>query len=303
MIINNYLPFMINPENEENKALFLKNQWSLIYYNFLSNILNGLFDYENLDENNIDRINKSFFFYGYCGCINDEKLGILFSPVTPTGNPDIFGNYTEFQFELLNKKIYTLDKNIAVGKNFNLNYITDNMICWKYATQLADCKLSILNATILSRYAINIVGDENSVRQNAQIYNDYELGKINFFTADDINESFKPINFVLPTTLEDYYNTIREIINEFLEITGFDFINNPSKKERLIVDEINKNDIKSTLLIQKIRNREKFIDKVNDLFGTNIKLKIADVTKTNFDTIFENVDNVDNSVNLEKDGD
>ena len=88
-----------------------------------------------------------------------------------------------------------------------------------------------------------------------------------------------------------------------MEITGFDFINNPSKKERLIVDEINKNDIKSTLLIQKIRNREKFIDKVNDLFGTNIKLKIADVTKTNFDTIFENVDNVDNSVNLEKDGD
>lgn len=300
MLVNNFLPFMVNPENEENKALILKEQWSMIYYNFLANILNGLFDYENIDDNNIDRINKSFFYYNYCGCINDDKLGLLFSPVTPCGSPDIFGNYTEFQFELLNQKIFTIDKNIAIGKNFNFNYMTDNIICWKYATQLADCKLSILNATILSRYALNIVGDENTVRQNAQIYNDFELGKINYFTADDISDSFKPINFVLPTTLEEYYNAMREIINEFLEVTGFDFINNPSKKERLIVPEVEKNDIKSTLLIQKIRNREKFIDKVNDLFGTDIKLKVADVTKSDIETIFENVDNVDNNVdNLE----
>lgn len=300
------LPFMIQalPKNESEKTAMLKNQWTLIYYNCLTNILNGIFEYENLDLNNIDRLNKSFFYYNYCGAIKDSKLGLLFSPIIPTGTPDLFGEYTEFQFELLNKKIYTMDKDIAIGKNFNFNNVSDNILCWQYAEQLAECKISILNATILSRAVANIVGDEETIRQNSQIFNDYELGKINYFTSDDIANSFKPFSFVLPSTLKEYYDTMREIINEFLEITGLDFLSNPSKRERLLVDEINKNDIKSTLLINKINNRKKFIDKVNELFNTNIVLKIADITESDIDTILNsNVDNVDNSVdNLEKEG-
>lgn len=289
MLINNFLPFLRQSTNEIEKSINTREYWTLLYYEQLSNIILGVFDYksEKINKINRERINKSLFYYNYVGCIFDKNYGVLISPVTPQGKADMFNNYTDFKIDLLeNSKTYQIDKDIIVCRNLDNTMITDNMLCYLFAEQLAELKISILNATILSRYSANVVTDnENSIREKKSIFDDFQIGKINFFTKKRIDENIGTLNFVPPEKLTEYYNGRREIINEFLETTGLSSLVNPNKKERLLTEEISSNDdIKSTLLLNKINNRIDFVNSINKKFDLDIKLVIADVI--NIDTLY-----------------
>ena len=101
------------------------------------------------------------------------------------------------------------------------------------------------------------------------------------------------MEFTQPTTVDDYYNGLRDVLNEFLTTTGLSSLVNPNKKERLITDEISSNDdIKNTLLSNRVDNRKAFIEGINDKFGTVYKVSVDD-------NIYKTVNNLVNMVESE----
>ena len=107
-------------------------------------------------------------------------------------------------------------------------------------------------------------------------------------------DEYKTMEFTSPTKVDDYYNGLRDVLNEFLTTTGLSSLVNPNKKERLITDEISSNDdIKNTLLSNRIDNRVAFIDGINEKFGTNYKVSVDDnILKTINDLVERGGDNV-----------
>ena len=84
--INNMLYFVLNPQNPVDKAQANHLKWSSIWYGVLSNILTGIFDYENVHRAVVKRIEKSFFSSGYVCAYEDVEMGIVIAPCIPKGN-------------------------------------------------------------------------------------------------------------------------------------------------------------------------------------------------------------------------
>ena len=78
-----------------------------------------------------------------------------------------------------------------------------------------------------------------------------------------------------PTIIKDYYDAFREILNEFMIITGLNSMYSPNKKERLLVDELKQTDnIKSSILSDKYQCRLNFIDLINERYGHDYFVEI-----------------------------
>lgn len=275
--INNMLFFVANPQNHTEQAQVNKLKWSYIWYGVLSNILMGIFSYENIPNQLIRRIEKSFFSSSFVVAYEEKGTGVVVAPASPMGDINAWGEYSAYDIILPNGEHRQIQlKDCVVGSNFYMPTLADSVICWQYAQQIAELKISIDNAIILSRNtALLEVPNENCVEDVLTQYNKHETGVPVIVKKRTEEESYKVQEFTSPTKIDDYYNGLRDIINEFLTTTGLSSLVNPNKKERLIVDEVSSNDdIKNTLLSNRIENRKSFIDEINAKFGTDYKVSI-----------------------------
>lgn len=76
-------------------------------------------------------------------------------------------------------------------------------------------------------------------------------------------------------TLKAFWEQLRNIEGQLFETLGINSNANQDKRERLLVDEINSNNefIRSNL-DKRLRQREIFCDRVNELFGTSISVHL-----------------------------
>lgn len=277
MDINKLLFFVLQPANETENALYDKNTWLYIWYGVFSNILTGIFDYENVSSVLRRRIDQSFFNSSYVCAFKDETENVIVAPCTPNGRLNAWNEYTSF-FAIMpdgtEKQINS--ENAVIGYNYNISTICDSVLAWRYAQSVAELKVSIDNAIILSRKsAIIEVPDKNCLSEVLTQFNNHAIGNPVTVSVERPDTEFKTLSFTPPETLSGFYDALRDVLNEFLTVTGLSSLVNPNKKERLITDEINSNDdIKNTLLANRIQNRKEFIANVNKKFGTDWKVDV-----------------------------
>ena len=277
--LDNLMFFMLQPQNETDKGITNHFKWLSIWYGILSNIMCGIFTYEDVPPQLKRRINNSFFTSSYVCAYNDKNLGIVVAPCLPSGNINNWGEYSSYDLILPDgkSKHLKLDE-CVVGYNYDLPTISDSVLCYQFAEQIAELKVSIENAIILSRKtAILEVPNENAVNEVLQEFNNHRTGNPIIVKKKREEESYKTLEFTQPTSIDDFYNGLRDVLNEFLTTTGLSSLVNPNKKERLITDEISSNDdIKNTLLSNRVENRKAFINAINEKFGTDYKVSIDD---------------------------
>ena len=283
------LLYYIAPTNQLEETEMDKIKWFNIWYSVLSNIITGIFDFDNIEKIMKRRLIQSFFVSNYVGAFEYDGMTII-APVQPTGQKNAWNEYTSYIAVLPDgtKKEMTLD-NCVIGYNYTVPSINDNLLCYHYAEQLAEMELSVKNSIILSRLTDIIeVENENQVREIVDEINTRKQGApfiIKKHRPDGKTES-TPLS--QPIKVSDYYDSIRDCLNEFLTVTGLSSLVNPNKKERLITDEISSNDdIKNTLLSNRVENMKDFIDEVNAKFGTDITV---DVDPKIYDTVNDLVD-------------
>lgn len=277
--VNNMLCFVLNPQNTVDKAQLDRAKWVNIWYGVLSNIMTGIFTYENMSNQLIKRLERAFFNSGYVCAYEDANCGIIVAPCTPVGNINAWGEYSSYSVVLPNGDTKRVNlEECVIGYNYYMPTVADSVLCYEYAQQIAELKLSINNAIILSRKTGLIeVPSENAVNEVLTQFNNHTIGVPIIVTKKRPENDFKTLELANPNSIDDYYNGLRDILNEFLTTTGLSSLVNPNKKERLIVDEVNSNDdIKNTLLANRIDNRVAFIDATNEKFNTNYSVSVSD---------------------------
>lgn len=287
MWLSNMFPwFDYNTLSKKKVALYENNiEFQNMFYNLL-NILMYSFSIEGLPDSCNERFFKlNLIFNGYTALIKDPDLGYLSLGVRPTVNSsqlNIYGEFPDvmaFGWNGFNKQ-YTnymygtdnTDAEAVICRDNDMMYPMINII-WMYAKRLTDTMrtLDITARKLKTPYFITC--DEAQKSSIKKILEDVD------FNQDSIiaNRSTMPNEFnVLQTGVQpesvrvlwEHYSNLESEIRTFL---GINSAANLDKKERLVVDEAEANDILTNINIQyRLKSYQQFCDTVNNLWGLNI---------------------------------
>lgn len=295
--------YWILPTNQEEQSSIDRIKFFNIWYGVLSNIISSIFDYENIDKTLRRRLDQSFFVSAYvCAFIEDKTGGLVFAPCVPLGERNAWGEFTQFNAILPNGEFKKFDiekDNFVIGYNYNIPTISDSVMVYQFAETLAEVEISIRNSIILSRKTNVIeIDNENATDEVLSKFNSMKIGNPIIISKRRTDQETKALNIDKPTIVSEYFDGLRDILNEFLTVTGLSSLVNPNKKERLITDEISSNDdIKNTLLKNRIENRIEFIENVNEVFNTDYKVKVNENIQETVNDLYNDVNNYDDNVN------
>ena len=291
--LHNKLMFGLNPTNEVENAEYKRLLYTSTFYGILSNIITGIFQYDNITDIERLTIDRSFFFNNYVGACKSDEYGFIVAPVVPQGNINVYGEYDEYNVIFSNAENLTYkvnDDNFVLGRLTNMPSVSDCMLCYMYASQLAEIKISVDNSIKLSRKVSLFVGDDNQVRSFKQLFDKVDNGEPLAIVNEYSEDTTKMLSFDKPTSVGEYYDNFRDTVLEFLSMTGLSELYNPNKKERLVTDEVNNTqNIQNTLLKNRVENRKEFINKINDKFNLDIEVALNFSLKDDVDDLF-NID-------------
>lgn len=287
MWLSNMFPwFDYNTLSKKKVALYENDiEFQNMFYNLL-NILMYSFNIEGLPDSCNERFFKlNLIFNGYAALIKDPDLGYLSLGVRPTVNSsqlNIYGEFPDvmaFGWNGFNKQ-YTnymygtdnTDAEAVICRDNDMMYPMINII-WIYAKRLTDTMrtLDVTARKLKTPYFITC--DEAQKSSIKKILDDVD------FNQDSIiaNRSTMPNEFsVLQTGVQpesvrvlwEHYSNLESEIRTFL---GINSAANLDKKERLVVDEAQANDILTDINIQyRLKSYQQFCDTVNNLWGLNI---------------------------------
>ena len=287
MWLSNMFPwFDYNTLSKKKVALYENDiEFQNMFYNLL-NILMYSFNIEGLPDSCNERFFKlNLIFNGYAALIKDPDLGYLSLGVRPTVNSsqlNIYGEFPDvmaFGWNGFNKQ-YTnymygtdnTDAEAVICRDNDMMYPMINII-WIYAKRLTDTMrtLDVTARKLKTPYFITC--DEAQKSSIKKILEDVD------FNQDSIiaNRSTMPNEFnVLQTGVQpesvrvlwEHYSNLESEIRTFL---GINSAANLDKKERLVVDEAEANDILTDINIQyRLKSYQQFCNTVNNLWGLNI---------------------------------
>lgn len=295
--------YWVLPTNQEEQSSIDRIKFFNIWYGVLSNIISSIFDYENIDKTLRRRLDQSFFVSAYvCAFIEDKTGGLVFAPCVPLGERNAWGEFTQFNAILPNGEFKKFDiekDDFVIGYNYNIPTISDSIMVYQFAETLAEVEISIRNSIILSRKTNVIeIDNENATDEVLSKFNSMKIGNPIIISKRRTDQETRALNIDKPTIVSEYFDGLRDILNEFLTVTGLSSLVNPNKKERLITDEISSNDdIKNTLLKNRIENRIEFIENVNEVFDTDYKVKVNENIQETVNDLYNDVNNYDDNVN------
>lgn len=294
------MELFFNPQDQYSDVTIRHNYYLNLYYGVFSNILTNLFTYKNLDIILSNDLKKCFFCSYYVGgYMDNDKL--LFTPLEPKGTPNILGDYREFKSLLYNNNQTLTSNDIVIGCDKTMRTLSDKIICYIFANKVADILISIDTAIVDSRINNIFVGSENEIKDMLMSWQKRNIGvPVTVQLPNKDNFDVRVEQLVKPTSVTEFYNSFRDVINEFMITTGLASIVNPNKTERLITGELGAYDgLKTTLYLDKFVQRQKFINQVNDRYNTNIEVvPNVDIDLFN-DNSNDNMKGVDNYVSDE----
>ena len=147
---------------------------------------------------------------------------------------------------------------------------------FEYAERLADAQKTIDINVRAQRTPILILGSKKQKNSLENMYAQYDGYKPVIMGDEDYlsQDSIKAVNTGAPYVADKIQNLKKEIWNEFLGTFGINNIN-VEKKERLISAESDSNnEVTNYALKSYFDARKKAVKQINELFGTNIEVKI-----------------------------
>lgn len=266
------------------------------YFNYLLSKLHSLFKWNNLpDTIDEESLNNQLFLNGQtCFTEFDGKLYCLFGNVG--GKPNEYYHLTNY---VISNPVLGSKTAKILGKDKDsvmmYNTVVDRDTQWiigsqglfqlikQTATLLADNIVSISCAQINSRVQIAYAAESEALANTGEkVLKDLYGGKpYRIMAQKDELEKFSVLGGSTSST-----NTIAQlielqqyIIGQFYQNIGVRF-NSTNKKERLITDEINfQDDFLAINLQTMLESRQLACKEINEMFGTDISVELADVLK------------------------
>lgn len=209
----------------------------------------------------------------------DEVLGDLCLDCLANGNFDVYGNPIKRRgYSKYNNYSIELDESNSV-------IIWNNMLRKSSYNQLRLFALRLYNLDRIidvncnaQKTPVLIQGNDKQRLTLLNLYKEYD-GNAPFIFGDknlDLN-SLKVLQTGAPYVSDKIYEMKVNVWNEALTFLGISNIS-VNKKERLITDEVQKNQ-GGTIASRysRIQSRKYAVDKINNMFGTNIEVNFRDV--------------------------
>ena len=267
----------------------------------LLNICISMFDYENLPPMLPQReIELNLILTNHCVVFQDRKNQLITASTNIYGF-DVYYNPTDAVYANpnLNFKKLTIGMNCEIIYNNNLkdnvNYIPSDgslkTFIYRYARMLADVESTINIYMVNARLTSYPVASNDKVANSiVSFFKKLKEGKNAIISDDAIIQEFRNID-INRTSINDSLNDLLiardKILEQFYRDIGVRMYN--PKKAQITDDEVYANE--QLLLISKedmLQQRVEGVNRINDMFGTSINVKIND----RFDVSFSQPNNL-----------
>ena len=265
----------------------VKNGYDYWYFKLLNLVIN-MFEYQNLPQGITKRdLEINLIMTGHAVIVS-KKDGTLFTPLTNLFGYDEYYQPTWAVFAnpvVITAKRYTIHKDCEVIYNNSLQdsiyYIKADSglssFVSRYARQLADIEATANIYAVNSRLISIPVSNSNSVIESLKaFFTNISLGKRAVVTDSAIVENFRNVDINrsgIKDGVNDWLVARDKILEQFFRDLGIRMTN--QKKAQVNIDEVESND--QLLLISSddmLKEREKGIERVNNMYGTNIKVRL-----------------------------
>lgn len=258
-------------------------------YRRMAKIILSMFTYENLPDSMDQRfLEESLFEDGQASVLYDtDKKLIINTRCADNGEINIYNLPTRINCYSVNFRTDRIVYNGIIEDTLNKETQAVLMLndeerlpswvyVFEYAERLADAQKTIDINVRAQRTPILILGSKKQKETLENMYAQYDgykpviMGDADYLSQDSI----KSVNTGAPYVADKIQNLKKEIWNEFLGTFGINNIN-VEKKERLISAESDSNnEVTNYALKSYFDARKRAVKQINELFGTNIEVKI-----------------------------
>ena len=266
----------------------VKNGFRYWFWKLL-NICISMFEYENLPPMLPQReIELNLILTNHCVVFQD-RLNQLITANTNIYGFDVYYNPTDAVYANPNLEY----KKLAIGLNCEIVYnnnLKDNIsyipsdgalksFIYRYARMLADIESTINIYTVNARLTSYPVASNDKIANSLKsFFRKIKSGKNAIVSDDAIIESFRNVDINrtgITDSINDWLTARDKVLEMFYRDIGVKMYN--PKRAQVNVEEVESND--QLLLISKedmLKERKEGFNRVNDMFGTNISVKISD---------------------------
>lgn len=285
------------------ESVMLNNRTYIQYVNRLTELSISMFEWKKVpDSVDVRYIELQLFKNGCVVYFNDEVIGDLCL------NCIVSGSYNVYGYPLLRRAYSEYNNYQRMLKESNSVIIWNNFL---RTNSILDVEMFARRLYLIDRIIdINVNAQKTPVlvqgtdKQRLSLINLYKEfdGNTPFIFGDknlDIN-ALKAITTNAPYVADKLYQLKTQIWNEALTYLGISNIN-IQKKERLITDEVTRNQ-GGTIASRysRLESRRSAVKKINDMFGTNIEVNYREDSQslsTDIDSI--GVDTIEGGGNNE----
>lgn len=290
-------PFFVFDDKMQKKMAKYENdlEFQNVFYNLL-NIALYSFKFDGLPKTCNERYFKlSLILHGAAALINDKELGFLTLGCTPmmAGDLNIYGEWPQinaYGWNGFNKMyscyMYGVDNTDAEALICRDNDCMYPMVrtLLMYTKRLTDTMrtLDVTAKKLKTPYFITC--DESQKTSVKKILDDIDFNKDSIIA----NRSTSPNEFnvlqtgVQPESVRVLWEHYSNLESEVRTLLGINSAANLDKRERLVVDEAEANDILTDINIKyRLESYKTFCDTANRMFGLNLTVssRIEDVEK------------------------
>lgn len=268
---------------DEKKLLKLDYSYTYWVYNLLEKVAR-IFQWEGLPCEQI-QLELRVLADGYVGFVNDEYTGLsvvrgTFNGITEYSDLPLISRYTNFMYAnaIMKGGNPVINKEATICYNTALRTSILPMVK-RYASLLAHSELSVKCAIVSLRenevFAVEDDKTANEVRRYHQkIYEGEPDVIIDKSLIGSIQDLSKSQGTQATSSVLQAWDIRLEILRSFFNEIGVRFARD--KRERMVTDEV---DSDAQMLLLNVNDmlkcREQFVKETNNLFGTNISVKLS----------------------------
>jgi hypothetical protein len=248
------------------------------HYMRFQNLVCSMFEWSNLPLGCNERfIERVLYEQGQVAFHFDSDLGVMVSMVAGMGKKNHLAEYTRYR--VYNTGEYSEHKDadeIVLCRNNRFSVPTQPMV-FLYARRLADIDRTVDVNLHLQKHPLLILCNETERLSLQQLWMKAENNEgVIFGTKDlDMFEKIKVFNTDAPYLADKLLSTKETILNEFYTRLGINNANT-TKRERLIVDEVNANNETLELNIQTLYlTRKAAVEELNEKFKEHLKEPVS----------------------------
>lgn len=259
--------------NEGESLVFTKDLQNGRLYNYLKHICKNRYRWDNLPVGLESRfIEDALYNNGQAMFIEDSNLGFLCLPCTSIGNLNVYNEPTTVNITgvgynktvNINDGVRILDNEDVMPPRLHIKY---------YADLLEEIETTIRLNLEQQKFPFVIPTSKANERSMKTMFDNFMKG-LPLFIDEDSNRGeslLKAVKTDAPFLLLDLMQFKDLVMSEVLTYLGINNTSNGDKKERLLVDEVNINNLHVLLNYEfGYMYRKLACEKINNKFGLNI---------------------------------